>query len=150
MIRTDREYEGTLKTLAEGERFVEQRRDELIAAGRPPDEVRRALAPLLAFQVQIRDEVEWYERARRGQVAPVPVAQIGRLLIGLRIARGLTQRQLAERLSVAESVVSRDERNEYHGITVERVGRVLSALGASASVEERPRGCGDAELVGSR
>ena len=150
MIRTEREYEATMKTLAEGERFLEQRRDELVAAGRTPDEVERALAPLLAFHAQARDEVDWYERARHGQVDPVPVAQIGRLLIGLRIARGLTQRQLAERLGTAESVVSRDERNEYHGITVERVERVLSALGASASVEERPRGGGEAELIGSR
>lgn len=150
MIRTEREYEATLRTLAEGEQLVELRRDELVAAGRTPKEVERALAPLLAFQVQARDEVDWYERARRGQVDPVPVAQIGRLLIGLRIARGLTQRQLAERLSVAESVVSRDERNEYHGITVERVERVLAALGASASVEERPWGRDEAELLGSR
>jgi hypothetical protein len=28
-----------------------------------------------------------------------------------------------------ESQVSRDERNEYHGITVERVSRILDALG---------------------
>lgn len=48
--------------------------------------------------------------------------------MALRIARGLTQRELAERLSVHESQVSRDERNDYHGITVERATRVLDAL----------------------
>jgi transcriptional regulator with XRE-family HTH domain len=36
--------------------------------------------------------------------------------VALRIATGLTQRQLAETLGVHESQVSRDERNEYHGI----------------------------------
>jgi transcriptional regulator with XRE-family HTH domain len=54
--------------------------------------------------------------------------QIGRLLIATRIAQGLTQRELAERLGVSESLVSRDERNEYHGITVERAQRILDAL----------------------
>ena len=41
----------------------------------------------------------------------------------------MTQRQLAERLQVNETMVSRDERNEYHGITVDRANRVLDALG---------------------
>jgi transcriptional regulator with XRE-family HTH domain len=41
----------------------------------------------------------------------------------------MTQRQLAEQMGVNESAVSRDERNEYHGITVERAKRVLDALG---------------------
>jgi len=36
---------------------------------------------------------------------------------------------LAERLGVHESQVSRDERNEYNGVTVERADRILEALG---------------------
>jgi hypothetical protein len=31
---------------------------------------------------------------------------------------------------VHETQVSRDERNEYHGITLERAARILEALGA--------------------
>ncbi len=54
---------------------------------------------------------------------------IGQLLVALRIAQGITQRELAERLGVHGSQVSRDERNEYHGVTVERVQRILDALG---------------------
>ncbi len=41
----------------------------------------------------------------------------------------MTQRELARRLSVDEAMVSRDERNEYHGITVDRAKRMLDALG---------------------
>ncbi|MBL6998144.1 MAG: helix-turn-helix transcriptional regulator, partial [Phycisphaerales bacterium] len=52
----------------------------------------------------------------------------GQTLIGLRIARGLTQRKLAKLLGVNETMVSRDERNEYHGITVDRAVRILDAL----------------------
>jgi transcriptional regulator with XRE-family HTH domain len=45
---------------------------------------------------------------------------------------------LAGRLGISEAVVSRDERNEYHGITVDRAQRVLDALNASVvtQVEE--------------
>ncbi len=53
---------------------------------------------------------------------------LGRSLVALRIARGISQRDLAERLGVHESQVSRDERNDYHGVTVERATRVLDAL----------------------
>jgi hypothetical protein len=31
--------------------------------------------------------------------------------------------------------VSRDERNEYHGITVERAGRILDAIGVEILIE---------------
>jgi transcriptional regulator with XRE-family HTH domain len=41
----------------------------------------------------------------------------------------MTQRELARRLEVDETAVSRDERNEYHGITVDRARKVLEALG---------------------
>jgi transcriptional regulator with XRE-family HTH domain len=51
-----------------------------------------------------------------------------RLLISLRIAQGISQRELAKRLDVHESQVSRDQRNEYLGITLERVIKILDAL----------------------
>ena len=50
-------------------------------------------------------------------------------MVALRIAQGVTQRELARRLGVSESQVSRDERNEYFGITLERATRVVEALG---------------------
>jgi Helix-turn-helix len=43
-------------------------------------------------------------------------------------AQGITQRDLARRLSVHETQVSRDERNEYFGITLERAAKILDAL----------------------
>jgi transcriptional regulator with XRE-family HTH domain len=49
----------------------------------------------------------------------------------------MTQRELAEKLRVHESQVSRDERNEYHGITVERASRILDAIGAEILSEVR-------------
>ena len=65
------------------------------------------------------------------------------MLIALRIAKGVSQRDLAERLGTHESQVSRDERNEYHGVTVERANRILEALGVEVrsvveSVEKVP------------
>ena len=86
--------------------------------------------PIRSFHEQLREEVESYERLKRGDFEELRNFEgLGRLLIALRIASGLTQRDLAEKLEVHESQVSRDERNEYHGVTVERANRVLEALG---------------------
>ena len=46
------------------------------------------------------------------------LSTVGTLLIALRIANGLSQKDLAQKLDVSEAQVSRDERNEYQGITV--------------------------------
>lgn len=56
------------------------------------------------------------------------VRNAGQLLITSRIAQGISQRDLARRLDVHESQVSRDERNEYFGITLERAAKILDAL----------------------
>ena len=53
---------------------------------------------------------------------------LGHLLITSRIAQGISQRELARRLGVHETQVSRDERNEYFGITLERAVKILDAL----------------------
>jgi transcriptional regulator with XRE-family HTH domain len=98
------------------------------------------MEPLLSFQARLEEEVAWYENVRRRNFAPLTdLTHTGRLLIALRIANSLSQRELAQRLGVGESQVSRDERNEYHGITVERAQRILDALGerVQARVEER-------------
>lgn len=72
-----------------------------------------------------------YERLKQGEFEEIQNFEgIGRLFVALQISLGLSQRELAERLGVYEFQVSRDERNEYHGITLERAGRPLDALGA--------------------
>jgi transcriptional regulator with XRE-family HTH domain len=53
---------------------------------------------------------------------------VGHLLITSRSAQGISQRELARRLGVHETQVSREERNEYFGITLERAAKILEAL----------------------
>lgn len=141
MIRNEGEYQEALRRLRQDREVAERQREAFVRAGFAPDEVERGMEPLLSFQAQLAEDVEWYENVRRRNFPIIHrLTQVGQLLIGLRIAAGLSQRELAERLGVSESVVSRDERNEYHGITVERAQKILDALRASISahVEEGP------------
>ena len=136
MIRTDAECQSAIQRLEQDESVINEQRKRLQALDLTGEEVQRALQPALSFHQQLREEVDVYNRMRRGDIAHVEsLAEIGRILIGLRIAAGITQRELAERLSVSESQVSRDERNDYHGITVDRASRIVAALQGRIRVE---------------
>jgi DNA-directed RNA polymerase specialized sigma subunit len=129
MIRSEAEYQVACKRLDEDRDFALQQKTALEAQGFTPEQVERGLEATLSYHAQLAEEVDWYEKVRRREIAPLAnLTQIGRLLIGLRIANGLSQRELADRLCVSEAAVSRDERNEYHGVTVEKAQRVLEAL----------------------
>lgn len=141
MIRSEREYGEALERLRQDEEVIALQREKLEGLGLSEEEVRRALEPMLSFRAQLEEEVEWYERVRRRDFGVIrDLSAVGTLLIALRIANGLSQRELAGRLGVSEAQVSRDERNEYYGITVDRAQRVLDAMGETLSshVEDKP------------
>jgi ribosome-binding protein aMBF1 (putative translation factor) len=130
MIRNETEYQQAVARVdAERKRFTEHT-DAWKKQGFTDDQIARLKEPLESFHMQLAEEVQSYERLKRGQFSEFEnLHGLGQILIGLRIARGMTQRELARRLDVDETMVSRDERNEYHGITVDRARRVLDALG---------------------
>lgn len=134
MIRNRSELEKAKARITAEKNRLEQMRKGLIAEGLKPKEVKRALDPMTSFHLQLVEEVKAFERLQRGEFDDFTNLQgIGRLLISLRIYRGLSQRDFAARIGVHESQVSRDERNEYHGITVGRVMMILDVLGAKVS-----------------
>lgn len=129
MIRNETEYREAVRRLEEERERLAQYKARLVEMRLAADEVQRALDPMRSFHEQLAEEVASYERLRRGELGELTnLHGLGQTLVALRIATGLTQRQLAEVLGVHESQVSRDERNEYHGITVERASRILDTL----------------------
>lgn len=128
------EYQTARKRLDEDRDFACQQKAALEAQGLSVQEVELGMEATLSYHAQLAEEVNWYEKVSRREIAPLAsLTQMGRLLIGLRIANGLSQRELADRLCVSEAAVSRDERNEYHGVTLERAQRVLEALGETVT-----------------
>ena len=129
MIRSETEYQQAVSRIEDEKLRLDQQREQLTQMGLTAEEIQRAMEPLVSFHYQLIEEVEYYERLKRGDLGEaLNLEGIGRMLVAARIARGLTQRQLAQKLEVHESQVSRDERNEYHGITLERAAKVLKAL----------------------
>jgi DNA-directed RNA polymerase specialized sigma subunit len=131
MIANESEYQEATKRLTDEQERLAALTQRLRLEGKTDTEVKRVTDPMWSFHLQLAEEVESYERLCRGQFSEIQnLHGLGRLLIGLRIARGMSQRELAEKLGVHESQVSRDERNEYHGLTVQRAARILDVLGA--------------------
>ena len=132
MIRNENEYQEAVRRLGDERARLVEHEARLLKAGLAADEVKRALEPLQSFGLQLSEEIASYERLKRGDLGEMEnLHGLGRTLVAARIALGLSQRELAERLGVHESQVSRDERNEYHGITVDRVSRILDAMGVA-------------------
>lgn len=138
MIRSDAEYHDARNTIARIRQNIDDAREELAAEGLTHQQIEEEVNPLEIICAQLREKVEGYDRARAGQFETLTsLNHVGRLLIAARIASGLSQRALAERLGVSEPAVSRDERNDYHGITLDRAQRILDALGVGLELSAK-------------
>lgn len=136
MIRTDAEYKRALERLDNDLETIKKQKEKLIEMELSEEEISRAMQPLLSFHEQLKEEVEAYEKLKRGDFGTLySLNSIGRWLTGLRIAKGWTQAELASRLGVTQAQVSRDENNEYHGISLEKAQRILEVFKARIRVE---------------
>ena len=65
MIRNESDYQEALRRLTQDQEVAARQRAALEDEGLTPEEVERAMAPLLSFQAQLAEEADWYERVRR-------------------------------------------------------------------------------------
>ena len=105
-----------------------------------PDTSTRRLHPRAqkalreAAQSQLDDllaELADYERLRDGPLSSITaesIAELAPALIRARIMRKWTQKDLADRLGVAEQQVQRYESTQYKRVSVERLQAVADAL----------------------
>jgi transcriptional regulator with XRE-family HTH domain len=129
MLKNETEYRRAVQEVTEQHGRLEQQIERLRRESLSDEQVRVAMEPLWAYHRQLAGEIERYERIKRGEFDMLRnLDRLGELLIAVRIYLGLTQAELAERLGVDPSVVCRDERNEYHGVTLERAAKILNAM----------------------
>lgn len=130
MIRNEAEYKEAVERLLSEKERLHSHRKSLVDQGLKKSQIKAVMDPMLSFHQQLVEEVDCYERLKRGELDELfNLKDIGTLLIKGRIARNLSQRELAVKLGVSETQVSRDERNEYHGVTLDRAARILKVLG---------------------
>ena len=104
MIRNETEYQEASARLAEERNRLAEHRSRLREAGLSTKEIKRVIDPMESFHLQLQEELESYERLKRGEFDDLDnLRGLGHLLISLRIAQGISQRELAKRLDVHES-----------------------------------------------
>lgn len=140
MIKTETAYKKALEKLQEDKLFIQDQKKVLEEMGLTKEQVEKALQPSITFHEQLKEEVIYYERIRRGEFETIiNLHNLGKSLIAFRIYLGLSQQELADRLGVSASQVSRDERNEYYGATLERIQQVMEAMQMVSKTEIQPQ-----------
>jgi DNA-binding Xre family transcriptional regulator len=130
MIANERQYRITRTAARELEEALA--RLETVEAHRP-SELRRVMREAMESQLEeLREELADYEALRGGKVGVLELASLAELpdaLIRARIAVGLTQKKLAERLGLKEQQIQRYEATQYAGVSLDRIQAVAEALG---------------------
>lgn len=87
---------------------------------------------------ELYKEVEVYEFLKEGKFEKIDIDSFDMLprgLIKARIARGLSQRELAERLGLKEQQIQKYEATEYAAASFDRLKQVINALNVKISEE---------------
>lgn len=131
MIRNERQYRVTL---AQRQKFEDQLLEA--AASTVPDWVIKAThdgirAQIADLDTEISEYVELRDGPRDAVTEVSDVSELPRALVRARIASKLTQRELAERLSLREQQIQRYEANDYAGASIGRIEEVMRALGVT-------------------
>jgi HTH-type transcriptional regulator/antitoxin HigA len=90
---------------------------------------------------QIEDELHEYDQLKSGELASSHIDrldQIAPFIARIRIAKGVSQTELARRLGVSKQVISRYEENEYQTVAITRLQEILDAIGVRVALTLRP------------
>jgi len=100
MIRNEAEYQEASKRLGDELQRLDEHRARLKVAGLGDVEIKRVIDPLESFHLQLKEEVEAYERLKRREFEDLDnLRGLGHLLITSRIAQGIlggAQRAVAD------------------------------------------------------
>ena len=132
MIKNEREYRITKAQAHKFEHALSQLASSEAVSGLHPL-IQKAQRDALQSQLdELREQIAEYEALRSGQQAVISLNSLEELpqaLIRARIAAGLTQRDLAERMGLKEQQIQRYEATEYASADLARVNEVAKALG---------------------
>ena len=98
-------------------------------------------ASLLSVAEDIAAELREYDAIRSGDIDAFPLTsldELGDALVKARLARGWTQRDLAEKLGVTEQMVQRDEARSYEHAGLARLAEIADILGYELTGSLRP------------
>ena len=132
MITNERQYRITRRRAADFVRAIKEFDAKSHERAEVHPRLLRAEREAMNSQLaDLREELEEYERLKASDAPVIPVASLDQLADGLikaRIAAGLSQRALAERLALKEQQIQRYEAERYASASYRRLCEVARAL----------------------
>ena len=132
MIKNERQYKFTKTQVERFERTLAE------LSSRNPEDT--GLHPLVAKAqedavsgqiVDLKEELQIYESMKAGTFSMEQlevVSELSNMLIGARIAQGISQKELAERIGLKEQQIQRYEATDYASASLSRIREVVSGL----------------------
>jgi HTH-type transcriptional regulator/antitoxin HigA len=123
--RTVVQIEGFRKALAQAEKQT---------SGKRAAAVRASYESMIR---QLEDEVREYDQVKAGDIKLPRVDRLDQIapsIVKMRIAKGISQTELARRLGVSKQVISRYEESDYQTVGVATLQEILDALGIKTLV----------------
>ena len=132
MIKSDAQRERTVAQIEGFRQALVKVEDG--APGKRSKAVRESYASMIR---QLEEELHEYDQLKSGELAFPHVErldQIAPFIAKIRIAKGISQTELARRLGVSKQVVSRYEENEYQTVAMATLQEILDAIGIKTQV----------------
>jgi HTH-type transcriptional regulator/antitoxin HigA len=86
---------------------------------------------------QLEDELQEYDQLKSGELKLPRIERLDEIapfVVKIRIAKGVSQTELAQRLGVSKQVVSRYEESDYQTVAISRLQEILDAIGVKTLV----------------
>src|SRR6266849_3174742 len=132
MIKSDAQRERTLIQIEGGKQALAK-----LTRERPGKRFAASRGSYEGMIRQLEDELHEYDQLKSGKVN-LPhlerLEEIAPFIAKIRIAKGVSQTELAERLGVIKQVISRYEENQYQTVAIARLQEILDAIGIKALV----------------
>ena len=132
MIKSDAQRDRTLAQI-EGFRRALAKADEE-KPGKRSAAIRGSYESMIR---QLEDELREYVELKSGVLSLPQVerlSQIAPFIARIRIAKGVSQAELARRLGVSKQVISRYEESDYQTVAIARLEEILDAIGIKTAV----------------
>jgi HTH-type transcriptional regulator / antitoxin HigA len=132
MIKSDAQRDRTVAQIAGFRRALAKTKQEM--PGKRSAALRGSYEGMIR---QLEDEMHEYDRLKSGQLTLPHVErldQIAPFIAKIRIAKGVSQTELARRLGVSKQVISRYEETEYQTVAIARLQEILDAIGIKTVV----------------
>lgn len=129
MIKNERQYRITRSRADQTRTAISELADAPLPEGLDPGMRQMQLEALHSTLADLVGELAEYQALH--DTTLIEAAELDQLpvaLIRARIARGLTQRQLAERIGLPEQAIQRYEAADYAGVSFARLVEIAHAL----------------------